>query len=486
MRRYIDSLAEKVDYSDSNEFDRLDALFGVYQGSPRYHPASLERDRGSLAWGAALIARSYLCMYRHTKDERYLRKFIGSAEQILLSRDSELGLKDYKGKSGPVWSSGKPYTSSSTRISLDKEKCILEIRAKIDGKVQIDEHENPHSFNLRVYNNLNEEMHDFLDLNLDRDSDRFITKVLSEFQWKQPLVTARVIGSPSKNTRPPNGTYALAENYYVAAVETGQICVALLEFCELVSNDQKLKKYESFTDRYLVASKLALDFHVDDFVYSDGNIFIRIAKGAPHDFEGTDAPLNHLASIARCYTIIYSVTREMEYREVASMMLSTVKQSLQLISTPSGLGYSWPYFDKFGKNFLGYSEGENVSEFRPFRRGNIRPEDISHAILTVEAVVEASKNKILFDDSDIVRFTRAFVHLVRDESTIETRFANYIDGTGGYDKYLSAIARWSFLSNWSPTVWQICRDAFNVIQPSPEHATVILGMAQLSTSHPDK
>lgn len=480
MKRYIDLVDEKIDYACADNFDRIDSLFSAYQKGPRYQPATLERDRGSIAWGAALVARSYILMYKHSGDERYLRKFVGSAEQILLGRDSDVGLTDYRGVSGPVWSSGRPYTSNVCFVEIENSECTLEIRSKSAYRVEIAT--NDKSFDLSFLNIDDEVISRYSDMNLDKNSEKYVTKILSSAHWKQPLSTAKVFGDPSQGVGPKPGVYELAESFYVAAVETGQICGALVEFCCLINDNSILGKYKGYSERYLQASIDALEYHLEDHKRFDDGRYLSIATNAPHDFEGTDAPLNHLTSIARCYTMIFSLTQKLEFKEIAFEMMSHFKKSLSLVETPDGLAYTWPYFSINHINYSGFTEADNASGYRAFRKGYSRPEDISHAIISIEAVVAAVENHILFDAVDLKRFARTFLHLIKAENNTEQFVANYVDGTGGYDKYLNAIGRWAVLTPWENKVWEICRTSMNKTQPVPEHATVLLGLSVLSTS----
>ncbi|MGP4994716.1 hypothetical protein [Glutamicibacter ardleyensis] len=479
LNRYIDNKDNAIDFSDQSAFDHVDALFPAFQGSPRYQAATLERDRGSIAWGAALVARSYLVMYKSTSDERFLRKFVGHAEQILLSRDSITGLKDYRGISGPVWSSGRPYSTNYCSVGIVNSTNFLYVRSK--SATQIEIYDECESFGIRFLDNSGMVLGDYDNLNLMNDSPRFVSKVLSDTNWKQPLPAARLKNDSYENSTPIPGIYDLKESYYVAAVETGQICGALLEFSSLINTNPALSQYKDYADKYLLASIKALDFHRDDLRSSPYGQYLDIQAEAPHDFEGTDAPLNHNTSIARCYVILYSITRDNAYRTIANDLLSHFKASLSLRDTAKGQAYIWPYFSVHGVNYNGHSPSDNISKWRLGRKGYPRLEDISHAIISIEASIEASKQGIAFDNEDLIKFANTLVALIKISSEKLGTLSNYVDGTGGYDKYLSAIGRWSILAPWNQSIWEFCRNTMNQTQPNLDHATVILGLATLNS-----
>lgn len=477
MNRYIDDKDKKLDFSEQGSFDKVDVLFPASQRTPRYQAATLERDRGSIAWGAALVARSYLMMYKSTKDERYLRKFIGHAEQILLSRDSITGLKDYRGISGPVWSSGRPYSTNHCSVKIFNSLNCLYVRSKSATRIHL--YEESESFGIKFIDNSGSVLGDYNNLSLMKYSTRFISTVLSETNWKQPLPAAKLKNDSYENSMPIPGVYELNESYYVAAVETGQICGALLEFSKLINTDTTLSRYKEYSDKYIAASVEALDFHRDDLRFSPYGQYLEIQADSPHDFEGTDAPLNHNTSIARCYIMLYSITRDNAYRTIANDLLSHFKASLSLRDTAEGQAYIWPYFSVHGVNHQGYSSTDKITEWRPARKGYPRLEDISHAIISIEASIEAAEEGIIFNNEDMLIFANTLLSLIKIKSDHIGKVANYVDGTGGYDKYLSAIGRWAILTPWSQSIWEFCRETMNQTQPDLDHATVMLGLATL-------
>ncbi|MFK0085276.1 hypothetical protein [Glutamicibacter sp. NPDC090743] len=477
MKRYIDCVEQPIAYSDVDSFDRCDALFPAYQNSPRYQAATEERNRGSIAWGAALVARSYLLMFKTTKDERFLRKFIGHAEQILLSRDSLMGLKDYKGYSGPVWSSGRPYTTNSNVIQEVDGPGILEVRSKNASYLKILQGES--SFSLEFFDESNRSFGVIENVNLDQTSERYITKVLSEQNWKQPLAAAKVSQDFSRENFIGTRAIELKENFYTAAVETGQICASLLEFCQLVRMDANLSQYESYAQRYTEISVEALNYHSKDICTDESGIYIKIENDAPYDFESTDAPLNHTLSIARCFILLYSITNEAKYRDLSEGMIKHFVHSLSVAKSDIGDSYTWPYFSVAGVNHNGYDVTERVSDWRTSRIGYPRMEDISHAIIAIEACVDAAKAGIIFRESDLKMFANTFMNNILDDTDSGTLVSNYVDGSGGFNKYVNAIGRWGILSPWHAGLWDRCHRIMNDAQPELDHATVLYGMATL-------
>lgn len=478
MRRYIDSLSEDIDYSDPKYFDQLDAVFPAMQSSARYQPSSLEEDRGSIAWGAAISARAYIQMYKNTLDERYLRRFVGYAEQFTLSRDFLLDKTDYRGHSGKVWRSGRPYSSNKCVIAIGNSGGRLEIRSKSAVTVQIIQ--NNETLDMIFYGEDGVAQAEFTDLTLNPNDERFIGTELASHGWRQPLIAARIVGSIEEGALPAGGTFLLEEQFYVAAVETGQICTALLEFCILVSEEEELSKFREYSQRFRFVVEDALSFHEEDLRQSHNGSHLVIAADAPHDFESTDAPLNHGLSLARCYLQLVTLTNKTKYRETAESLMMHFYSDLEVVDTPNGEAYIWPYFTRSGINFAGYEQADQVSEWRAFRKANTRCEDSSHAVIAIEAVVEAMKVGIVFDERDMQRFGQTFLSLMSDPHENALTLTNYIDGSAGAGKYDAVAGRWAILTPWVPEIWERARNIMNKTQPPVEHATVLLSTATLA------
>jgi len=89
-------------------FDKLDT-----RNNGNWYKDYNNKD-GVLAWDESYVMRAYLEMYEATKNTKYLDKFIVHADSVLKQRDSERGVKDYRGLSLPAWSAGNRYTKNGT------------------------------------------------------------------------------------------------------------------------------------------------------------------------------------------------------------------------------------------------------------------------------------------------------------------------------------------------------------------------------------
>jgi len=82
-------------------------------------------ENGALAWDESYVMRAYLEMYQATKDTQYLDKFIVHGDSVLKQRDSERGVKDYRGLSLPAWRGGPRYTGNGTYKIFDVHTAMI-------------------------------------------------------------------------------------------------------------------------------------------------------------------------------------------------------------------------------------------------------------------------------------------------------------------------------------------------------------------------
>jgi hypothetical protein len=474
---YLDMVSAKRDYATLDSFHYLDAMFPGFHSSDIYRANAPEEQRGSLSWGASLVGRSYLRIYEVTGDDRYLRGFVGIGEQMLLARDSVRGVKDYLGRTGPVWRSGRPYTTNSIALSCGAvEGPCLEIRSKQATRIRIE--------NLRLGTKAVDisffadtdgtTLASFSDVSMSSNEERSISEVLAKQQWKSPQAAAAISHDGCTDCFPPDGVYELGEEYYAPAVHVSQICVSLLEFSELVRGDQSLSaKYGEYAEKYTQAAEEALTFYEPDYRVSEHGGYYEIAADAPNDFEGTDAPQNHNMSMALCFLLLHKVTGQSSYLTRATELLTTFRSTSFEAKIGSRKCLMWSYFTPTLTNYLGH-QGGNHSRWRSFRKGNTRMDDMSHAVLSVEAAIEAHKLGVVISAEDLESMANTFVAAATSGS-----LGNYMDGTAGIGKYDDVAGRWAILSPWHNQIGAVAADIMQAAQPQPGHASVLLACANL-------
>lgn len=474
---YIDSVLMKRDYDAVGCFEYLDAMLASFQSSDIYRPNALEEQRGSLSWGASLVGRSYLRMYEKTANEKYLRGFVGIGEQILLARDDARGVADYLGVSGPVWRSGRPYTTNSIAFSCGalevpcievraKQSTHLELRNTSHGATAFDISFLPHPQGPAIAS--------FGGVNTRLGTETNLKTVLTAQHWKSPQAAAVISHDGCMVCLPEPGIYELEEKFYAPAVHVSQICTALLEFSRMVCMEQGLSaRYGEYSARYVEAAIAALNTYEPDYrVREEGGYYI-IPADAPHDFEGTDAPQNHNMSMALCFLLLFRITGKEIYKTRAAELLRTFRNSQVEDLETGSRRLVWSYFIPGLQNYSGY-HGDALSRWRDSRTPNTRMEDMSHAVLAVEAAVEAFHQGVEVTARDLQGMANTFV-----EADASGSLSNYVDGSAGYGKYDNIAGRWAVLGPWDSRVYTTALAVLNTVQPQPTHASVLLSCANL-------
>lgn len=472
------------DYSAHSTFAYLDKTLRTHQPNDRYEPSALEENRGSLSWGAAVVCRSYLQMFQKFGDEIYLRKSVGHIEQMILSRDSLTGAADYRGNQSNSWRSGRPYSTNRVDFIDDAGRAYLAIRAKSADRMNL-EHSGGGSnlFNLTFRDSDTGTEFKVNDLSLDPHDPSSITQRLANIPWKKPLAAARVNITETTPGLPPEGEYSMREQFYVAAVQTGQICTALLEFSELVMSSYRLRTYLPFARKYVSIAAAALREHDREFRLDKGCGYYVIESDAPYDTEGTDAPLNHSMSMARCYIQLAALTGQSQYEERAGQLITTLLNCLQRSPTADDAGgqdsWVWPYFLRFGRNYNGYGDSDQISEWRPRRQPNTRMDDVSHAIISVETAIKAHQYGAILSSTDLRRFANTYLQAVAAHDGEKATMNNYVDGSAGAGKYDFMAGRWACLTPWDDRIAHHSRMVMNGVQPEAKAPTTLLASATL-------
>ncbi|WAP52883.1 hypothetical protein OL239_06995 [Arthrobacter sp. ATA002] len=307
-------------------------------------------------------------------------------------------------------------------------------------------------------------------------TDNNLNKILTEQHWKSPQAAAVISHDGCVKSLSGPGVYSLVEQYYAPAIHVSQICLAMLEFSKIVSGDPELYAvYGRYSDSYVEAAIAALEVYDSDYRVEDGNGYYIIPADAPTDFEGTDAPQNHNMSMALCFLILHRITRREAYTLRATELLRTFMMGLSSRNLDGRQCLVWSYFIPTLHNYRGHSGG-NLSRWRSWRKGNPRMEDMSHAVLAVEAAVEAHRLGIEVTARDLQGMANTFL-----SAAATGTLSSYIDGTAGYGKYDAVAGRWSILGPWDSRVYETAMKITQANQPPPLHASVLLSCANLVT-----
>lgn len=243
------------------------------------------------------------------------------------------------------------------------------------------------------------------------------------------------------------------------AVHTAMITYPMLDFVQLVRGHE-IEELEGEAEVALLHVRESIDYHNKDWVIqSDFGLYTY-----PEDYYRKPnylLPLSMQATIGRSLLLLWKLTGEIKYYEMARDIAFAIKNSLQ--ETESG-GYVW------GVSIGPLSEQNRIA-------------DISHSTITVDFIRLAYENSIVFDSNDMAKVTVTIKLLLSDG-----RVERYIDVTGDY-AYEVVAGQYALLTPWDIEIWNLCYDIlFKLYQvdltgryfQEDWWGTIMLGIARLA------
>ena len=125
-----------------------------------------------------------------------------------------------------------------------------------------------------------------------------------------------------------------------------------------------------------------------------------------------------------------AVTGKAEWRDKAAAMARTFKNDLRLTADDA---YTWSYWWSKGWAYRGWAPEQQVSINTPGLRGRPVAEDTSHGSIDVHFAYLCYKEGIVFDRTDMERFTRTFMNYMADTVSAannQTTLNIRVDGSG--------------------------------------------------------
>ena len=90
-----------------------------------------------------------------------------------------------------------------------------------------------------------------------------------------------------------------------------------------------------------------------------------------------------------------------------------------------------------------------------------RPEDFSHAGLSMGCCLEAARRGFLFDDADMVRFASTLVDVMWNGDAEKPRFGAAVDTNQGDEM---VFGEWALLAQWDSRVEPLIRRMFEEVR----------------------
>jgi len=465
-------------------YDQLEADFYL-NGAAK--PSSLNESGGKLAWGQSHVLKSYITMYERFEDPAYLRLLVRNADQIFATRDSVRGVTDYSGRSLPGWRSRDPYTASSAIfLDTDQQRC-LEIRAaqgqSIEVKITI-AHEGGDRFSIfadhpRITDQL------FSNLTMDRTSpDYVVARILAAAPTNAGITVVDRRADPTRPVLPREGTWGLKTNYYVMAVNTGMITLAIAEFCALVAARPELQtEFGAIAAGYadLVAEAVAV--HDPDWRQSGHFGWYAAPRGAPVLFDGSDLPHNQYLVLGAVQLHLHRATGDPTYLERARRMFTTFR--CDLARNGDG-GLVWPYWWSRGNFGRGYDQADDISDYQPAQRPVPAVEDTSHGVIELWAMLAGLRYGVVFRQRDLQAMAQTFVSRIAVSAAASPdglpSTSQRVDGTsnvGAVGTNNRTVGNWALLAPWDQRVQAHLQAVFEARNLPVEHGYTLNSIASI-------
>lgn len=468
------------DYATRETYDWAEAYF--WDNYPNLGPGQL--DGGNLSWTQSYVLRSYLVMYQAFGDTHYLDLFIRNADQILGTRNSVLGVTDYRGLSRPVWRIRDPYTVGIVDLVTADGAPLVRIRSGATGanraQVAVQVGSGAGLFTVAVTTR-GGTSDTFTDVTMDPDSPNYLVTRMRAINPGFSISTAVDLrANPVGTDVPVPGTYTLTTQFYDGAVNSGMLVAPMAEFASIARRDKAMQTgiYADRAAVYAEAAKDAIDCFDEDYrVGRRAEAWYIWARSCPFYLDGTELPHNQYIVLATAMTHLAEAIHLPRYRERARRMLRTLYHDLRV----DGDAYIWPYWWSKGEVYQGYTYADDVSDHAPSWPGTKRIEDASHGMIDLEAVLTGYRHGLVFKEHDLRRFAATFVDNVQAYTPdgVPT-LNNLVDGTGGTGNYDLVAPVWTLVAPWNRRVFTFARELYNARQYVPSQAHILWAIALLA------
>jgi hypothetical protein len=239
---------------------------------------------------------------------------------------------------------------------------------------------------------------------------------------------------------------------YVWAVHTGMIVAPMARFAAVVRDDAVLKEnWREGADRLLKIAEEAVAVHDDDYREGPG-----ANEGYLHSrYLKKHLPLNMQNALARAWLAIDDAAGNSKYRERVTRLARFLKHRLRPMDDGSYVWAYWPPHDGTGDSF----------------------EDISHAAINVDFMVQCYEHGIVFTREDMQRLEKT---LSKRVLLADDRVSDTVGGGDKFNKYRPAVLRWGRLSRHFPEVRERLIQFSCVPDLGRETTGLPLGIAYLS------
>jgi len=427
------------------------------------------RDGSALAWGEAANIHAILDLYDATGDHRYLQKVVRRGDQMLSHRDDRRGFKDWSGKAHKAWSMAMKYTVAEGFLTDASGRRVIRLRSTpyaYNDQTKVEVTTSEGRFSLHVANGFWKRDETFSDLSIDPESPRYFERIVNNPRTKPSCTPGKCTERSELLSATP-----LAERIGVPKSQSltlepiplaycgyvGIIYHPLLRFAEMVRADASLKEFAPAAQRFTHAADESYEEFRDHWRSGPGEdegYYICCKRGGPFVYDNIGEPFNYLGAHVSSEIALYRLTGKLIYKDHVRRMANLFKHRLKLM--PGDL-YVWNYW--YEPITTGWTREDDVSDNLPELAARVAVEDVSHATLDIQLVLNAARAGIVFDHTDLRRFANTFLQNVflPDGSGFNGR----VDGTGRDSRYAKAgVTGWLPLAEVDPAVYEGCRKVY--------------------------
>lgn len=362
--------------------------------SPLFYPAS-SSDPGILPWGTAYVLQALQVMLDKTLDGSYARQFIDVAERVLPLRDNQIGVHDFRGRSGSVWSVANRYTVEradvldpyGTRVFVlssaeflsppDRSVVVLPQNNGIFDVAVVDTRRRK---TLEVVRRLSTD---------ERDASYAPTQLRSISPTKTWLTCQDLRTRRDIRTQLPRQNAPLKPQRVAFAVHSGMIAAPLVEFYQTVRRNSALSDYMAQAEKYRGVAEDAWAFHRDEIRFSSGFASVVIPRGTPVRADGCAVPHNQAATLGRLGSGLGWASNMSNASASARAIFKSLMSDMRPVAAG---GVTWPYNWTQSDLYRGFSANSDVSTYTPVMESAPGPEDVSHGALDVSALIVGHSN----------------------------------------------------------------------------------------------
>lgn len=441
-----------------------------------YDPAYRSNETGHFAWDVSLLIRAACLTWRVTGDSAHLRQAVTWAQHVVERTDEKLGLTNWRGESGPVWSAGSRYTAgtatvgafggASIRLQAVADRVIIERPSEATAIVRA----------VRV----NGRSWSSPESSLLPESENYLPDVLAQLSASF-AVLLRGMPEPIDLRSLAAGRFPLGPQFAAHLVHTGTIARSLICAAEVLELAGPEAIDSTITPaELLTAAERALLFHDREIRIRSGHAWYITPRCFPGRRLGLELPHNHVVDAATAYMILGRRQGDTALHNLGASLTRRFLGEIEAYEFGS-LPHPWFYYPVDSEIFYGVTRDEPIAERRILAVP--RGEDSSHATMRVRALTEWKRisDELVPDEvlsSVALSFRRHFMTSVKRVATLRWLPGDQEDSPqlGRADTYPGA---WGALVPWDSTLKRRINSMAYRHPPTAAFGATVLSSAEI-------